>query len=165
MLVGTHAFLAYQNHFGVRWVGGDVTVDLDFAPPGKNISLALPSSIQADRPDAIESLKMGFLPVNEGTRYVKQDEQDFDLDFLTTRHRGRDAPVHVPQLKVTLQPLRFMEFSLQATMPLALPASTGPVVANVRARSGTGSPSCSSTQNGAEAIRPRPPRTLSRPPP
>ena len=131
VLVGTHAFLAYQNHFGVRWVGGDVTVDLDFAHPGRNISLALPSSIQADMPDAIESLKMGFLPVNEGTRYVKQDEPDFDLDFLTTRHRGGDAPVQVPQLKVTLQPLRFMEFSLEATMPLALPASTGPVVANV----------------------------------
>lgn len=131
VLVGTHAFLAYQNHFGVRWVSGDTTVDLDFAHPGKNISLALPSGIQVDMPSAIESLKMGFLPVNEGTRYIKQDEPDFDLDFLTSMHRGGDQPVQVPQLKLTLQPLKFMEFSLEDPIPLVLPASSGPIVANL----------------------------------
>ncbi len=131
VLVGTHAFLAYQNHFGVRWVAGDTTVDPDFAHPGRNISLALPSNVQARVPDAIESLKMGFVPVNGGTRYVKSDEQDFDLDFLTARHRGGDAPVAAAQLGIMPQPLRFMEYSLEATLPLVLPASAGPILVNV----------------------------------
>jgi hypothetical protein len=130
ILVGTHAYLAYQNHFGLRWTGGDTTVDLDFAHPGKNVSVAMPSDIEVDTPSAIDSLKMGFLPVNEGTRYVKPDEPDFDLDFLTSRHRGRDAPVVVPQLRLTLQPLKFMEFPMENPMPLVLPASSGPIVAN-----------------------------------
>jgi hypothetical protein len=131
ILVGTHAYLAYQNHFGVRWTGGDSTVDLDFAHPGKNISLAIPSGIQVDVPKAIDSLKMGFLPVNEGTRFVKSDEPDFDLDFLTAMHRGGDSPVRIPQLKLTLQPLKFMEFSMENPLLLVLPASSGPIVCNV----------------------------------
>lgn len=131
ILVGTHAYLAYQNHFGVRWSGGDTTVDPDFAHPGRNISLAMPSDIFVDMPSAIESLKMGFLPVNEGTRYIKQDEPDFDLDFLTSRHRDGDAPVQVPQLKLSLQPLKFMEFSIENPMPLVLPANSGPILVNV----------------------------------
>lgn len=132
ILVGTHAFLAYQNHFGLRWGAGDTTVDLDFPHPGRKIALAMPpASLQVDVPGAIESLKMGFLPVNDGTRYVKSDEPDFDLDFLTALHRGGDAPIHVAQLNLTLQPLRFMEFSMQEPMQIVLPASLGPIVANV----------------------------------
>jgi hypothetical protein len=132
ILVGTHAYLAYQNHFGLRWTAADTTVDLDFAHPRKQIALAIPpSSFEVDVPDAIESLKMGFLPVNDGTRYVKEDEPDFDLDFLTAMHRGGDAPIHVPQLNLTLQPLRFMEFPMQEPMQIVLPASIGPIVANV----------------------------------
>ena len=131
VLVGTHAFLAYQNHFGVRWRAGDTTADPGFAHPGRNISLALPSNVRVDSPGAIESLKMGFIPVNEGTRYVKADEQDFDLDFLTTRHRGGDAPVALARLGLKLQPLRFMEYPLEATLPLVLPASAGPILVNV----------------------------------
>jgi hypothetical protein len=131
ILVGTHAFLAYQNHFGVRWGAADTTVDLDFEHPGKRIALAMPAAPEVDIPDAIESLKMGFLPVNDGTRYVKPDEPDFDLDFLTARHRGGDAPVRIPQLNLTLQPLKFMEFSMEEHMQIVLPATQGPIVANV----------------------------------
>jgi hypothetical protein len=131
VLVGTHAYLAYQNRFGIRWTGGETTVDLDFAHPGKNISIAVNENLQFDGHAAIESLKMGFLPVNEGTRYVKDDEPDFDLDFLTCLHRGGDAPVRIPQLNLTLQPLRFMEFPMQDPAISVLVASGGPIVANV----------------------------------
>lgn len=130
ILVGTHAYLAYQNSFGVKWNAGDTTVDLDFAHPGKSISLAMPSNIKIDGHDAIESLKMGFLPVVHRTRYTKEDEPDFDLDFLTSLHRGGDVPVQVPRLNITLQPLKFMEFSMEDPMVLVLPASSGPIVVN-----------------------------------
>lgn len=131
ILVGTHAYLAYQNHFGIRWGAADTTVDLDFAHPGKHIAVAVPPDVPMDVPSAIDSLKMGFLPVNAGTRFVKPDEPDFDLDFLTALHRGGDAPIRIPALNLTLQPLKFMEYSMEDPMQIVLPASLGPIVANV----------------------------------
>ena len=131
VLVGTHAYLSYQNRFGIRWTGDETTVDLDFDHPGKNISIAINEDLKMDGHGAIASLKMGFLPVNEGTRYIKQDEPDFDLDFLTCLHRRGDAPVKMPQLNLTLQPLRFMEFSMQDPAVSVLVAPSGPIVTNV----------------------------------
>ncbi len=131
ILVGTHAYLSYQNRFGLVWTAGDTTVDLDFAHPGKNISLAIDSEAEVNTHAAIESLKMGFLPVSGGTRYVKADEPDFDLDFLTSMHRDGMAAVHMPKLNVTLQPLKFLEFSMEAPIVAVLPTSNGPIVVNV----------------------------------
>lgn len=131
ILVGTHAFLAYQNIFGVRWESGAATLDLDFAHAGKNLSLALPSNLKVDTPQTIESLQMGFIPNAAKTSYRKADEPDFDLDFLTSRGRGGDATVHIKNLNLTLQPLRFMELSLEDPMRATLVARNGPIVVNL----------------------------------
>jgi hypothetical protein len=131
VLVGTHAYLAYQNRWGIRWTSGDTTVDLDFAHPGRNLSIALNNDLQIDGHAAINTLKMGFLPVNEGTRYVKPDEPDFDLDFLTCLHRGGQAPIAMPQLNLSLQPLRFMEYAMESPVTTVLLASSGPIVVNI----------------------------------
>ena len=131
LLIGTHAFLSYQNLFGVVWTSGVTTVDLDFAHTGKNISIALPSTIAIDTRKAIDSLKMGFVPNHDQTTYKKADEPDLDLDFLTSLHRAGDRPLHVPALNITLQPLKFMEYSMEASMPTVLLARTGPIVVNV----------------------------------
>ncbi|MDP2370787.1 GSU2403 family nucleotidyltransferase fold protein [Rhodoferax sp.] len=131
ILVGTHAFLAYQNVFGVRWSAGAATLDLDFAHAGRNVSLALPENLTLDTPAAIESLQMGFIPNLARTSFRKADEPDFDLDFLTSRGRRGDEPVTVPRLNLTLQPLRFMELSLQDPMRVTLLARSGPIVVNL----------------------------------
>ncbi|RFO96269.1 hypothetical protein DIC66_14730 [Rhodoferax lacus] len=131
LLVGTHAFLAYQNMFGVRWDAGAFTVDLDFAHAGKNISLAIARNVQVDTAKAIDSLEMGFIPVMSGTTYKKPDEPDFDLDFLTTFGRSGDAPQFVPALNLSMQPLKFMEFSLEAPMKATLLYRNGPLVVNI----------------------------------
>ena len=131
ILVGTHAFLAYQNVLGVAWHDAGQTVDLDFAHAGRNLSLALAPDIKVDAHSAIDSLKMGFVPVNEGTRYIKPDEPDFDLDWLTSKTRTGDAPVHCPALNVYLQPLRFMELALEAPIPAALLGSTSAIIVNL----------------------------------
>lgn len=133
IIVGTHAFLAYQNVFGVLWGDPGQTVDLDFAHAGKNLSLALAPDARVDAHSAIESLQMGFVPVNSGTRYIKPDEIDFDLDWLTSRTRAGDEPVACPELNVTLQPLRFMELALEAPIPAAMLGSTSAIVVNVPA--------------------------------
>jgi hypothetical protein len=131
ILVGTHAFLAYQNIFGVRWTAGAATLDLDFAHAGRNISLALPENLKLDTVAAIESLEMGFIPNQAHTTFRKADEPDFDLDFLTSRGRTGDAPVVVKRLNLTMQPLRFMELSLQDPMRATLLARNGPIVVNL----------------------------------
>ncbi|WP_374675761.1 GSU2403 family nucleotidyltransferase fold protein [Ideonella sp.] len=129
VLLGTHCFLAYQNMFGVRWTLGTTTVDLDFAHSGRNLSLALPDRV--DTHAAIESLRMGFVPNADRSTYKKADEPDFDLDFLTALRRTGDAPVHVEALNVTLQPLRFLEFSMEAAAPAVLLSRRGPIVVNM----------------------------------
>jgi hypothetical protein len=131
ILVGTHAFLAYQNIFGVRWTVADATVDLDFAHAGRNVSLALPENLPVDTPSAIDQLEMGFVPNNSRTSFKKADEPDFDLDFLTCRGRTGDAPVAVPRFGISLQPLPFMELSLEAPIRATLLWRNGPIVVNL----------------------------------
>jgi hypothetical protein len=118
VLVGTHAFLAYGNMLGLRWGDSSRTQDIDFAHAGKSVSLALPSTVEVKTHNAIESLEMGFLPVaglsgKSGATYLNPKEPEFRLDFLTVTHRkGEEIFMH-PQLNVPLQPLKFMEFSLE----------------------------------------------------
>jgi hypothetical protein len=79
---------------------------------------------------------MGFLPVSGlastvGATYLNPREPDFKLDFVTTLHRKGTQPYEHPQLGVTLQPLKFMEFSLENVQQAVLFAGDRSVVANV----------------------------------
>lgn len=131
VLAGTHVFLAYQNIFGVRWTQGAATLDLDFAHAGKNVSLALPETVTFDARAAIESLEMGFVPNASGTSFKKADEPDFDLDFLTIRGRAGDQPIYLARFNMHMQPLKFMELSLEDPMRATLVSRNGPVVVNI----------------------------------
>ncbi len=131
MLVGTHAFMAYQNLLGVTWQGSAMTLDLDSTHAGRNISIALRPGIKVDTRKAIESLEMGFIPIQSQTTYKKADEPDFDIDFLTSVGRTGDAPVHIASMNVTLQPLKFMELSLEDPLTTTLLWRNGPVVVNL----------------------------------
>lgn len=131
ILIGTHAFLAYQNHFGIRWTEGNQTLDIDFAHPGNNLSIALPDGLEMDARSAIESLEMGFIPNVSQTTFTKQDEPDLQLDFVTPKVNTTDAPVRVHALNLSMQPLQFMNFSMDATMQAVLISRNGPVVVNV----------------------------------
>ena len=136
VLIGTHAFLAFATMLGVRWGDGSRTQDIDFAHAGKSLSLALPGNVQVQTHEAIKSLEMGFLPVSglaskAGATYLNPREPDFKLDFVTTLHRKGMEPYAHPQLGVTLQPLKFMEFSLENVQQAVLFAGDRCVVANV----------------------------------
>jgi hypothetical protein len=138
VLVGTHAFLAFGNMLGVRWGSADRTQDIDFAHAGKSASIALvlPSDVEVQTGDAIQSLGMGFLPVaglssKVGAGYLNPKEPEFRLDFLTTRHRGHEEPFEHSQLHVTMQPLKFMEFSLENVQQSVLFCAEGAVLVNV----------------------------------
>ena len=136
VLIGTHAYLAYGNMLGVRWGDASRTEDIDFAHAGKFVALALPANIEVNLGAAIDSLDMGFLPATglsgqtEST-YLIPAEPEFRLDFLTTLHRDGDKSYEHPSLKIKLQPLRFMEFSLEAVEQAVLFSPSGAVLVNV----------------------------------
>ena len=136
LLIGTHAFLAYGNMLGLRWGGQERTQDIDFAHAGKAVSLVLPSDLQVKTGEAIESLQMGFLPVaglsgKSGGTYLIPSEPEFRLDFLTPLHRGGDTPYRHPQLNITLQPLPFMEYSLEKFEQAVIFCAEGTVLVNL----------------------------------
>lgn len=136
VLIGTHAFLAYGNMLGVHWGAQERTQDIDFAHAGKSVALLLPSDIEVQTEDAIASLQMGFLPVaglggRSGGTYLIPTEPEFRLDFLTPLHRKGDVAFVHPKLHVTLQPLPFMEFSLESVEQAVLFCPEGAVVVNV----------------------------------
>lgn len=135
VLVGTHAFLAMGNMLGASWSDSTRTQDVDFAHPGRNISIALPSNIRIDVHAAIESLAMGLLPItsfagNAGATYINPSRPDFRVDFLTMLHRGGDAPVVIPNLNIALQPLKFMEFSMEHPVQMAVFCDEGAIMVN-----------------------------------
>jgi len=128
ILIGTHAFLAYQNMLGTLWGAGTTTQD-NFAHPGSNIAIALPTDVHVDTHKAIESLQMGFLPNASNTTYTKEDERDFQIDFVTSQTRD-DKPLRIDALNVNLQPLKFMEFSMEDVNQTAVLSPDGPIVVN-----------------------------------
>lgn len=131
ILAGTHAFLAFQNYLGVTWSSGNTTMDVDFTHAGKSISIALPSTLKVDTHKAIESLGMGFFPACEHAKYIKQDESDFVLDFLTVVGKSGLEPIFSKQLNVFLQPLKFMEISVEDPVQTAFLTKSGSVLINI----------------------------------
>jgi hypothetical protein len=138
VLIGTHAYLAYANMLGLRWGGQERTQHIDVAHAGKSVALLLPSDIDVHTDEAIESLNMGFLPAvglggkAEGTWLIPA-EPDFRLDFLTPLHREGDTPYVHPKLHITLQPLPFMEFSLEGMEQAVVFCAEGAALVNVPA--------------------------------
>lgn len=136
VLVGTHAFIAYGNSLGIRWIDQAGTEDLDFAHAGRSLSLALPSNFRLDTSDVIQSLNMGFLPATTfgkvfGGSFVHPRQPEFRLDFLTPKTSQSDDPVINPQLGTALQPLQFIGFSLEDLRQAVLLSPLGPILVTV----------------------------------
>jgi hypothetical protein len=134
VLIGTHAFIAMANMLGVRWTSGWRTNDADVAHAGKNVSIALAENARADLHDAITSLEMGLLPQHSlaagpAATYISA-RKDIRVDLLTTAGRRDDAYLYEP-LNVNLQPLKFMEFSLEQTTRTVLISGEQAVLVNI----------------------------------
>ena len=137
MLIGTHAFIALGNMLGVRWSDGASTLDVDFAHAGRNVSVALPADLHIDVHNALVSLEMGLLPITQfdgtfGAQYRNPKDQELRLDFVTSRTRA-GKPVIMRDLNIALEPLKFMEFSLENTTQGCLIGRTGAYTVNLPA--------------------------------
>lgn len=136
VLIGTHAFLAFGNMLGVRWADGQRTQDVDFAHAGKALTIALPADVEIDVHAALDSLQMGLLPIERsdggtGGTYLDPKDPEFQIDFLTPLHRHGTEPFRHPQLGITLQPLKFMEYLLQDIQQAVAFSGSGVAVVNV----------------------------------
>jgi hypothetical protein len=127
VLVGTHAYAALGNLLGVRWQSSLRTQDIDLAA-ARRLELAVPQR-DADLPAALESLKMGFLPVpglSPKTPHTsfKVRGQTLRVDLLTPAEGRRDGKaVVIPRLKAAAQPLEMLDYLLEA--PVAIPLLNG----------------------------------------
>lgn len=137
VLIGTHAFIAIGNLLGLRWGDGAATLDMDFAHAGRNVSVALPADLRLDVHGALESLEMGLLPITQfdgkaGTQYRNPRDPELRLDFVTSGTR-RGKPVVLEDLNLALEPLKFMEFSLEGTTQGCLIGRAGACTVNLPA--------------------------------
>lgn len=113
VLVGTHAFGTIGNLLGMRLSGANLrTDDLDLAA----VSLLAASGGSADAEDALERLEMGFLPVpgldsRHPSTSFKVRGESLRVDFLTPGKGG--APVALPRLGTSAQPLPFMDYLIE----------------------------------------------------
>jgi hypothetical protein len=137
VLAGAHAFLAYGNALGVTW--GDLarTQDIDFAHAGKNIELALPTTLEIETGDAITRLEAGLLPVpgfrpwEKTASFVSRVDKQLRVDFLAPVVGGKEEPYEHDSLGVHLRPLRFLEFILEDIHQAVVISAVGPVMVNV----------------------------------
>ncbi len=127
VLVGTHAFIALGNVLGMRWQSSLSTQDIDIlASPVLEVAIG---EVEADLPATLESLNMGFLPVPglnprraETSFYVRG--KTLRVDLLTpARGKHTGAPVRIPRLKASAQPLEFLDYLLEA--PVDVPIING----------------------------------------
>lgn len=137
ILIGTHAFIAYGNLLGLRWADATATLDVDFAHAGKNVSVALPADLKVDVHDALSSLEMGLLPITQfegapGAQYRNPGDPELRLDFVTSATRT-GKPVVMKELNIALEPLKFMEFSLQDSTQACFIGRTGACTVNIPA--------------------------------
>jgi len=135
LLIGTHAFIALANMLGVRWNDGSLTLDVDFAHAGRNVSVALPADMKINVHSALESLEMGLLPIAEldgrlGAQYRNPSDPELRLDFVTSLSRSR-KPIVMRELNLALEPLKFMEFSLEGTTQGCVLANQGAALVNL----------------------------------
>ncbi len=137
VLIGTHAFIAMGNLLGVSWADGSRTHDVDFAHAGKSISIGMPADINVVTNATMDSLEMGLIPIQSfkggaGATYLNPAEPELRLDFLSPAgSRSGDDAFNFKKLNIALQPLKFMEFSLESTTQAALLSRDGALLVNI----------------------------------
>lgn len=124
VLVGTHAFIALGNVLGVHWQSGLRTQDIDILA-SRVLEVAI-GPVEADLPATLESLNMGFLPVpgldaRRAETSFKVRGRTLRVDLLTpARGKRTGAPVRIPRLKASAQPLEFLDYLLESPVDVPL---------------------------------------------
>jgi hypothetical protein len=127
VLVGTQAFRCYGNMLGVRFEHEALrTEDVDIAHDPA-IGIVLSSEVErTDVPKALAESDLdlrtvpGLDPRKPSTSFSMWG-QELRVDFLTPmRGRESSAPVFLPAFNLSAQPMRFLEFLTDVTIPVVV---------------------------------------------
>lgn len=123
VLIGSHAFVAHGAMLGVRWSRAFRTDDLDIASDPR---VALAVGERADLRDVVEHAIPpltgipGFDSKSPSTSFTSRGSE-LRLDMLTPLvGKPTDEPVELGALGVHAQPLRFLDYLIEQTAPVAL---------------------------------------------
>lgn len=121
VLVGTHAFALLGNMLGVAWpVGTWRTEDVDLAA---HLQIATPN-LTADIPEALASLKMGFVPVpafdpRHPSTSFKVRGQQLRVDLLTPGSDRDTQPIPIPRFRAAAAPIKYLSLLMAEAQPAA----------------------------------------------
>ncbi len=134
VLIGTHAFQVYGNLLGVRFEKQSMrTEDIDIGHD-RSLALALSDEPPASVGASLVGAGLGFLPVPEldprlPSTSFKVRGRELRVDFLTTaRSASQTAPVRVPALGISAQPLPFLDYLIEETTPAVVVGGSGVLV-------------------------------------
>lgn len=142
VLIGTNAFLAYQNMLGIKWVAPKETlstVDLDFAN-AKRFSFGVP--INVSEPVRETLLKLNAKPkwkslTQTGEPWIYQIQEGtttFDIEFLTPLvgpEPKQSSTVPLSWLGVSAHPIRFMDYLVENSVRGAVVLERGAILVNL----------------------------------
>ncbi|MGZ3423677.1 MAG: GSU2403 family nucleotidyltransferase fold protein [Polyangiales bacterium] len=126
VLLGTHAFTVFGNMLGVRWTARDDSIALALA---EDVGAA---DLEAARRDPATGLELWPIPTFHHKRpstSFKVLGTELHVDLLTPmRGRESDVPVRISALGAAAQPLRFLDYVVEETLPAAVLAGDGVLV-------------------------------------
>ncbi|HGG58739.1 MAG TPA: hypothetical protein ENK26_02335 [Gammaproteobacteria bacterium] len=133
VLVGSHAFGAYQGMLGVSWAKELTrTQDIDLASE-TSIDVAIPSDAPDIKSVLLES-GMGFFAIPALNRKspstaFKVQGRNLHVDLLTPlRGPNRQEPVPLTHFKSYAHPVRFLDYLLEEAQMAVLPFRSGVLV-------------------------------------
>ncbi|MCB9540155.1 MAG: nucleotidyltransferase domain-containing protein [Myxococcales bacterium] len=131
VLVGSHAFAAYGPMLGVQWSAAWQTADVDIAS-APDIRIAVEAD--ADLPAALVEANPRFLPVpgldpRTPSTSFKVRGRSLRVDVVTPLvGEPGHGPVFSKALNVAAQPVRFLDYLIEAHQPAALVGRSGVLV-------------------------------------
>jgi hypothetical protein len=120
-LVDSYAFAQVGAALGVAWPEAAWrTQDVDLA---SHLMIAAPA-LEADIPDVLESLQMGFLPVpqldpRQPSTSFKVRGKQLRVDLLTPGRDGQEDPVYLPRLGAAAAPIKYLSLLIDEAQPTA----------------------------------------------
>jgi hypothetical protein len=131
-MVGTHGFLNIGNALGVHWPGGlGRTEDLDVA---HDPEIQVATEVETDFQSALSVADAGFIPVpgldpRQPSTAFKVRGKRLSVSLLAPERGKPDGePIAIPALKAAAQPLRYLDYLLEDSVPAAVPVGAGVLV-------------------------------------
>lgn len=119
VLVGSYAFQVLGNLLGVSWPGAAWrTQDVDIA---SHLRVAIPA-LDADVPKALDSLKMGFVPIpqfdpSQPSTLFRVRGKELRVDLITPGGERDFAPIAIPRFQAAAAPIKFLSLVMAEAQP------------------------------------------------